>query len=222
MFRLVGNGQTATEFHLTSELQPLIAFLLRLNQRAEGQFPPRLLMPPSAKSKHTRTDFDPGGPMQWVVEAERRSGAPPPSSARRRASVRSTPCIITSPELPKATKVTACMGAAGWKSAGSRGRHRPMDGRAAHIGMGGARHLAVRDRRCRHRGSRLAPSDRRFWRSAAVKDSVSRVDAFALFTPQVRVECWRKKRTISRLASGPRGSVNDPAGLPPDHAWPAP
>jgi hypothetical protein len=32
------------------------------------------------------------------------------------------------------------------------------------------------------------------------------------------VERWRKKRTISRLASGPRGSVYDPAALPPDHA----
>jgi hypothetical protein len=40
-------------------------------------------------------------------------------------------------------------------------------------------------------------------------------DAFGL-------ERWRKKRTISRLASGPRGSVYDPAALPPDHAWPAP
>lgn len=34
--------------------------------------------------------------------------------------------------------------------------------------------------------------------------------------------CCRKKRIISRLASGPRGSVYDPAALPPDHAWPAP
>jgi hypothetical protein len=33
--------------------------------------------------------------------------------------------------------------------------------------------------------------------------------------------CSRKKRIISRLASGPRGSVYEPAGLPPDHAWPA-
>ena len=32
----------------------------------------------------------------------------------------------------------------------------------------------------------------------------------------------RKKRTISRLASGPRGSVYDPSALPPDQAWPHP
>jgi hypothetical protein len=37
------------------------------------------------------------------------------------------------------------------------------------------------------------------------------------------VHCdWRKKRTISRLAFGPLGSVYDPAELPPDQAWPAP
>ncbi len=30
--------------------------------------------------------------------------------------------------------------------------------------------------------------------------------------------CSRKKRSISFVASGPFGSVNDPAGLPPDHA----
>jgi hypothetical protein len=35
-------------------------------------------------------------------------------------------------------------------------------------------------------------------------------------------ECSRKKRSISRAASGPRGSVKDPEGLPPDQAWPAP
>ena len=35
-------------------------------------------------------------------------------------------------------------------------------------------------------------------------------------------ECSRKKRTISREASGPWGSAYDPAGLPPDHACPAP
>jgi hypothetical protein len=33
-----------------------------------------------------------------------------------------------------------------------------------------------------------------------------------------RFGCSRKKRSISRLASGPRGSVYDPSGLPPDHA----
>ena len=36
------------------------------------------------------------------------------------------------------------------------------------------------------------------------------------------VRCSKKKRTISRLASGPRCSVYDPAALPPDHAWPPP
>ena len=35
-------------------------------------------------------------------------------------------------------------------------------------------------------------------------------------------ECSRKKRTISLAASGPRGSVKEPAGLPPDHACAAP
>jgi len=30
--------------------------------------------------------------------------------------------------------------------------------------------------------------------------------------------CSRKKRSISQLASEPRGSVCDPSGLPPDHA----
>src|SRR5947209_16148352 len=35
-------------------------------------------------------------------------------------------------------------------------------------------------------------------------------------------ESCRKKRTISRDASGPCVSVYEPAGLPPDHAWPAP
>ena len=35
-------------------------------------------------------------------------------------------------------------------------------------------------------------------------------------------ECSRKKRSISLVASGPRGSVYEPAGLPPDQAWPAP
>jgi len=35
-------------------------------------------------------------------------------------------------------------------------------------------------------------------------------------------DCARKNRTISRLASGPRASVNDPAGTPTDHAWPVP
>ena len=30
-----------------------------------------------------------------------------------------------------------------------------------------------------------------------------------------------KKRTISAEALGPLGSVCDPLGLPPDHAWPA-
>lgn len=30
--------------------------------------------------------------------------------------------------------------------------------------------------------------------------------------------CSRKKRSISFVASGPLGSVKDPAGLPPDHA----
>jgi hypothetical protein len=34
--------------------------------------------------------------------------------------------------------------------------------------------------------------------------------------------CSRKNRSISLVASGPRGSVKEPAGLPPDHAWPAP
>ena len=34
--------------------------------------------------------------------------------------------------------------------------------------------------------------------------------------------CSKKNRSISRPASGPYGSVYDPAGLPPDHAWPAP
>lgn len=32
----------------------------------------------------------------------------------------------------------------------------------------------------------------------------------------------RKNRSISRDASGPVGSVNEPASLPPDHAWPPP
>ena len=34
--------------------------------------------------------------------------------------------------------------------------------------------------------------------------------------------CSRKKRSISRDASGPAGSVYEPAAAPPDHAWPAP
>src|ERR1700730_6100621 len=34
--------------------------------------------------------------------------------------------------------------------------------------------------------------------------------------------CSRKKRSISCVASGPRGSVWEPAGLPPDQPWPAP
>ena len=34
--------------------------------------------------------------------------------------------------------------------------------------------------------------------------------------------CRRKNRSISALASGPRGSVYEPAGSPPDQAWPAP
>ncbi len=34
--------------------------------------------------------------------------------------------------------------------------------------------------------------------------------------------CSKKNLTISRLASGPRGSVKEPAGLPPDQACPAP
>jgi hypothetical protein len=38
----------------------------------------------------------------------------------------------------------------------------------------------------------------------------------------VWIRCSRKKRSISRVASGPRRSVKEPAGLPPDHAWPAP
>jgi hypothetical protein len=41
------------------------------------------------------------------------------------------------------------------------------------------------------------------------------VAAFAL-------ACARKKRIISRLASGPRASVYEPLALPPDQAWPAP
>jgi hypothetical protein len=39
---------------------------------------------------------------------------------------------------------------------------------------------------------------------------------------QILFECRRKNRIISRLASGPRGSVYEPLELPPDHAWPAP
>ena len=38
----------------------------------------------------------------------------------------------------------------------------------------------------------------------------------------VWIRCSRKKRSISRVASGPRGSVKEPAGLPPDHACVAP
>ena len=34
--------------------------------------------------------------------------------------------------------------------------------------------------------------------------------------------CSKKNRIISRLASGPQGSVYDPAVLPPDHACPPP
>jgi hypothetical protein len=34
--------------------------------------------------------------------------------------------------------------------------------------------------------------------------------------------CARKKRIISRLASGPRTSVQESLALPPDQAWPAP
>jgi DNA topoisomerase IB len=34
--------------------------------------------------------------------------------------------------------------------------------------------------------------------------------------------CSKKNRIISRLASGPRGSVYDPTVLPPDQAWPPP
>ena len=32
----------------------------------------------------------------------------------------------------------------------------------------------------------------------------------------------KKNRSISRDASGPCSSVNDPSGLPPDQAWPSP
>jgi hypothetical protein len=34
--------------------------------------------------------------------------------------------------------------------------------------------------------------------------------------------CSRKNRTISPVASGPPGSVNEPCRLPPDQAWPLP
>jgi hypothetical protein len=34
--------------------------------------------------------------------------------------------------------------------------------------------------------------------------------------------CSKKNRIISRLASGPRGSVYDPTVFPPDQAWPPP
>jgi sulfite reductase (NADPH) hemoprotein beta-component len=37
-----------------------------------------------------------------------------------------------------------------------------------------------------------------------------------------RFRCSRKKRSISLAASGPRGSVKEPAELPPDQACPAP
>ena len=43
-----------------------------------------------------------------------------------------------------------------------------------------------------------------------------------LAPPARRRGCSRKKRSISLEASGPRGSVNEPAGLPPDQACPAP
>jgi hypothetical protein len=43
----------------------------------------------------------------------------------------------------------------------------------------------------------------------------------AYWTDAAVVDCARKKRIISRLASGPRGSVYEPAALPPDQAWPA-
>jgi hypothetical protein len=39
-----------------------------------------------------------------------------------------------------------------------------------------------------------------------------------LWSAAVWIRCSRKKRSISRVASGPRGSVKEPAGLPPDHA----
>lgn len=43
-----------------------------------------------------------------------------------------------------------------------------------------------------------------------------------IFLPSDCKRCARKKRMISRDASGPAGSVFEPARLPPDHAWPPP
>jgi hypothetical protein len=167
---------------------------------------------------------DAGEFLFWLDSSSPQSSLAPSFQMRCRSCVRPAVNALHHhiPRVAEGDQGDCVYGRGGLEVGGLAGTPPSDGGRAAHIGMRGARHLAVRDRRCRHRGARLAPSDRRFWRSAAVKDSVSRVDAFALFTPQVRVECWRKKRTISRLASGPRGSVNDPAGLPPDHAWPAP
>jgi hypothetical protein len=67
-------------------------------------------------------------------------------------------------------------------------------------------------------GKPLDPTRRAHKRSHAPKKSYSH----SITSSVIVVWCSRKKRSISRVASGPRGSVKEPAGLPPDHACPAP
>ena len=60
------------------------------------------------------------------------------------------------------------------------------------------------------------------WAPGTIQAGDGEITPDVIALSRIRKTSMGKKRTISRLASGPRGSVKLPKGLPPDQAWPAP